>query len=133
MARDLTIWAPLERMMEDIFSTGFGNVGVNPKMEVSETDEAYILKAELPGLTKDDIAVQLEDSVLTISGEKKHERSEDKKSFHLCEITYGSFSRSFQVPNHVKSEDIEANFKDGILTLTLPKAEEVTPKKIDVQ
>ena len=91
------------------------------------------LPAELAGLTKDDIEVSLEDGVLTISGEKKDDRTEETEGYHLRERRHGKFSRSFRLPAEVNPEKINAHLKDGVLTVTLDKAEVVKPRKIDVK
>jgi len=136
--KDLTLWTPkslfsdrFERIFDGIFETRFG---LDPKVDIEETDESLLVKAELPGLTKEDISVDLKDSVLTISGEKKTEHSHKTRKFHRTEISYGTFQRSFQVPNNIQENNIKAEFKDGILKITLPKvenAEEVKKIAID--
>ena len=102
-----------------------------PQVDISETKEAFIVKAELPGVEKEDVNVNFENSVLTIRGEKKIE-TEDKKR-HRVECAYGSFIRSFTLPQTIKADKIEAVYKNGILNLTIPKAEEAKPKQIEVK
>ena len=102
-----------------------------PTVDISETDDAFVVKAELPGVDKDDVSVKIENGILTIRGEKKTE-IEDKKK-HRIECTYGSFVRSFTLPQATKSDSIEAEYKNGILNLTIPKSEEVKPKEIEVK
>ncbi len=102
-----------------------------PVVDISETEDAFLVKAELPGVDKDDVSVKVEDGVLTLKGEKKSE-TEDKKN-HRIECSYGSFVRSFTLPQTTKSSSIEAEYKNGILTLTIPKSEEVKPKEIEVK
>jgi HSP20 family protein len=92
-------------------------------MEIFENDSDIIAKAELPGLTKDDITIDLKDSVLTISGEKKQSEIEPNTRYHRSEISYGSFERSFHLASDVNTEKIAATFKDGILTIIVPKIE----------
>ena len=103
-----------------------------PAIDVSENDAEYQVKAELPGMAQDDIEVHLENNVLTLKGEKKHEAKEEKENYLRVERSYGSFSRSFELPSGVKQEEIEANFKDGILEVTLPKSEEHKAKRIAI-
>jgi len=103
-----------------------------PSVDVSETDADLVVRAELPGMTQDDIELSLQDNVLTVKGEKKQEKKEEKENYHRIERSYGSFSRSFTLPATVKQEDIKASFKDGVLEITLPKSEEVQPKKIAI-
>ncbi len=102
-----------------------------PTVDISETDDAFIVKAELPGVEKDDVSVKIEDGVLTIKGEKKSEIEDEQK--HRIECTYGSFVRSFTLPQATKSDSIKAEYKNGILNLTIPKSEEVKPKEIEIK
>ncbi|MEW6062603.1 MAG: Hsp20/alpha crystallin family protein [Bacteroidota bacterium] len=104
-----------------------------PAVDVVENNDAYILKAELPGISKDDVKITLENNVLTIRGEKKNEMEKKEGNFHRVERSYGMFERSFTIPGTIKVNDIDAQYKDGVLTLTLPKAEEAKPKLIDVK
>jgi HSP20 family protein len=103
-----------------------------PAVDVSETDTELVIRAELPGLTHDNIELNLQDNVLSLKGEKKQEQKEEKENFHRVERSYGSFSRSFTLPADVKASEIQATFKDGVLVITLPKAEEAKPKKIQI-
>jgi HSP20 family protein len=103
-----------------------------PSVDVSETDNAYEVKAEIPGMKKDDIKVSLEDNVLTLKGERKEESETKKKNIQICERYYGRFQRSFRLPREVKSDGIKAAYKDGVLTVEIPKAEETKPKEIEV-
>lgn len=102
-----------------------------PVVDIEETKEAFLVKAELPGVEKDDVSVNIEDGVLTIKGEKKS-RTEDKKQ-HRVECSYGSFVRSFTLPKTVKAEGVEAEYKNGILNLTIPKSSETAPQQIEVK
>lgn len=104
-----------------------------PAVDVLENTDAYVLKAELPGLNKDDVKITLENNVLTIRGEKKNDAEKKEGNFHRIERSYGMFERSFTIPGSIKSNDIDAQYKDGVLTLTMPKAEEAKPKMIDVK
>ncbi len=102
-----------------------------PVVDIDETEDAFVVKAELPGVEKDDVSVNIDNDVLTIKGEKKTE-TEDKKR-HRIECTYGSFVRSFTLPQAVKTEMVEAEYKNGVLNLTIPKSEEAKPKQIEVK
>ncbi len=104
-----------------------------PAVDIAEQNDAYVVKVELPGVNKDDVKVTLENNVLTIRGEKKLEKEIKKEDYHRIERSYGSFNRSFTLPSTVKSDKIDASYKDGVLTITLPKAEEAKPKQIDVK
>jgi HSP20 family protein len=114
----------------DLFSTMFENqlmpesVGMMPAVEIEETDDAYICNAELPGLSEKDVTVSFDDDALTIEGEKRDEREKKEgRRFHVWERTYGKFERSFTFPARVDAERITADFKDGVLSIRLPKAE----------
>lgn len=107
----------------------------SPPVSISETNEDIILTAEVPGLTEDDIGVELENNVLTISGEKTEERTEEEGSdrrYHLWERSYGSFRRSFTLPTTVESENVEASFENGVLRVRLPKATESKGRRIEI-
>ena len=104
-----------------------------PSVDVSETDEEISVVAELPGLRKEDVDVTVADGFLTIKGEKKQESESKEKRIHRVERSYGAFSRRFQLPAEVNSESISAVYNDGVLTVTLPKAEAAKPKQIEVK
>jgi HSP20 family protein len=103
-----------------------------PSVDVSETDGEYQIKAEIPDVKKEDVKVTVEDGVLTIQGERKHEKEEKGKKYHRVERSYGSFVRSFTLPDLVDEEKVKAEFKDGVLNLQLPKSEKAKPKAIEV-
>ena len=105
-----------------------------PKVDVTEDEKGYKLSAELPGLTEKEIEVSLADGMLTLKGEKKQEKEEKTKQYWLSERTYGSFQRTFALPEGVDPEKVTAQFAKGVLTLTLPKKPEVVKeaKKIEV-
>ena len=92
-----------------------------PSIDVSETPTAYLIKAELPGVKKEDVHLDLEKSVLTITGERKQEQEHKDEKFHRVESSYGSFMRRFTVPDDANTEGVEATFKDGVLTVKLGK------------
>jgi HSP20 family protein len=106
-----------------------------PAVDVAETEKGYEITAELPGMDEKNIEVKFADGVLTIKGEKKDEKEEKKKDYYVSERSYGSFQRSFQVPDGVDTDKIEATFKKGVLTVALPKSAEAqkAAKKIDVK
>ncbi len=99
-----------------------------PSIDVSETDSELKVEAELPGVDEKDVEVSVVDNVLTIRGEKKEEREEKKKDYHLVERSYGSFARSITLPFAVEPDQAKATFKNGVLTITLPKPPEVKEK-----
>jgi HSP20 family protein len=104
-----------------------------PSVDVSETDGEYQIKAEIPDVKKEDVKVTVEDGVLTIQGERKQEKEEKGKKYHRVECSYGSFVRSFTLPDLVDEGKVKAEFKDGVLNLKLPKSEKAKPKSIEVK
>jgi HSP20 family protein len=104
-----------------------------PAVDIAEHDDEYLVKVELPGVNKDEVKLTLENNILTIRGEKKQEKETKKENYHRVERSYGSFQRSFTLPAAVKSDKIDASYKDGILSVSLPKAEEAKPKQIEVK
>ena len=106
-----------------------------PVVDVHETEDALILQAELPGLKADDVSLSVENGVLTISGEKKQQFEEGKEGteYHLVERRYGHFERRFTLPRSVDSERVVADFSDGILRITLTKAETAKPRRIEIK
>ena len=103
-----------------------------PSVDISETEQEYQIKAEIPDVKKEDVKVMLEDGVLTIQGERKHEKEEKGKKYHRIERSYGSFVRTFSLPDVIEEEKVKAEFKDGVLNLHLPKSEKAKPKAIEV-
>ncbi|MGB5400706.1 MAG: Hsp20/alpha crystallin family protein, partial [Thermoanaerobaculia bacterium] len=103
-----------------------------PPVDVQETEDAYVFTAELPGMSKDDVSITLEDNLLTLSGERSLKEKEEGENFHRVERAYGSFSRSFSLPSQVDSSKVEASFKDGLLTVEIAKAEQAKPRKIEI-
>lgn len=104
-----------------------------PTVDISETDGEYLIKAELPEVKKDDVKVTVENGVLTIQGERRQEKEEKGKKYHRVERSYGTFVRSFTLPESVDEGAVKAEYKDGVLNLHLPKTEKVKPKSIDVK
>jgi len=104
-----------------------------PSVDISETEGEYQIKAEIPDVKKEDVKVTLEDGVLTIQGERKHEKEEKGKKYHRIERSYGSFVRTFSLPDVIDEEKVKAEFKEGVLNLSLPKSEKAKPKAIDVK
>ncbi len=128
------------RDFERLFNSFFGTPWQQPthsefipRVEVIEDKDQLKLQAELPGLEKDAIRVMVEDGVLTISGERKSQDEENGPDYVWSEISNGSFSRSFTLPDYVEAEKIKADYKNGILVLSLPKAEKSKPKEIEVK
>jgi HSP20 family protein len=104
-----------------------------PAVDIRETDEALVLSAELPGMTKEDVQITLENQVLTLSGERKFEKEAKGENYHRIERSYGAFNRSFTLPTHVKTDKVDASFENGVLSVTLPKMEESKPRRISIR
>jgi HSP20 family protein len=128
--RDLFSWFFEDLTLPDFFTA---EQEWMPRFDVSETGNEIIVKAELPGMDVKDIDIALTDGLLTIKGERKLEKEDKEENYHRIERQFGSFSRSLNLGARVKADGIEAAYKDGILTVTLPKVEESKPKKIEVK
>ena len=144
---DLIPWKPfgrelgnLRNEMDNLFDRFFGESPLGrpadswlPRTDLSETKDAFVVTAELPGLEAKDVKVSMSGDLLTIEGEKKKEKEEKDQHFHYTERYQGSFRRSFQLSGAVKDEKVEASFKDGILKVILPKAEDTKKKEISIK
>jgi HSP20 family protein len=136
---DVAAWTPFDRLssLRDLLDSAFqlagsgGSTGWSPALDVYEDEEKLTVLVEAAGMRKDDFSIALHDGVLTVSGERKSE-SQDGESFR-SERVFGSFSRSISLPAPVKADGVTATYRDGILTVTLPKAEEAKPRKIEVK
>jgi HSP20 family protein len=104
----------------------------SPSVDIIETDTAYLIKGEIPGVNKADVKVSIEDGMITLRGERKQEKEEKNKKFHRIERSYGSFLRSFRMPDDVDETAIKAEFKDGMIGITLPKSAKTKAKAIEV-
>ncbi len=138
--RDVFGWDPF-RMMDallrwDPFQGGEGWLGAGaafvPSFDVKDTKDAYLVKADLPGVQEKDVEVSLTGNVLTISGKREQEQRDEGEQFFSMERSYGSFSRSFALPEGADAEHVTADLKDGVLTLTVPKKPEVQPRRITI-
>jgi HSP20 family protein len=103
-----------------------------PSVDISETDTAYLIKGEIPGVKKEDVKVSVQDGMLTIQGERKMEKEEKGKKFHRVERSYGSFVRSFRLPDDADENKVKAEFKDGMINVTLTKSAKAKSKAITV-
>ena len=145
---DLVPWRPfseeissLRREMDNLWNRFFGETPLArrltedwwPSVDLSETKDSFIIKAELPGLDAKDVEVSISGNVLTLKGEKKKEEEEKDEHHYRAERYYGSFHRTFQLPTNVKAEKIEATFEKGVLKVMLPKVEEAKKKPIEVK
>ena len=138
--RNLT---PFRRRTDSLFDDFFGDLfddsrtdlahGWNPKVDIFEEDDQFVVKAELPGVDKDKIAIDVDGRVLTVKGERSSENEVKEKNYYRRECAYGTFQRSFTLPDETDSEQIKAEYKDGILKLNIPKPETRQAKKITVQ
>lgn len=104
-----------------------------PAVNISETEKAYVVKADLPDVKKEDVKVRHDKGVLTLEGERRQEKREENEKFHRVESSFGKFLRRFTLPEDVQVEAIEATFKDGALTVTIPKAQPKAPKAREIQ
>jgi len=150
----LVRWDPLRELeeMSERINRAFGGVGRPgvaraseagrealtvpdwaPVVDISETDGEYLIKAEIPEVNKEDVKVTVHNGVLTIRGERKQETEEKGKKFHRVERCYGSFTRSFTLPDNVDEAKISASFKDGVLNIQIQKIEQAKPKSIEVK
>jgi HSP20 family protein len=145
---ELVPWRPfggelssLRREMDDLWNRFFGETPTArrlaeewwPSVDVSETKDNFVIKAELPGLDAKDVEVSISGNVLTLKGEKKKEEEEKGEHHYRSERYYGSFQRTFQLPANVKADKVEATFEKGVLKVTLPKVEEAKKKQIEVK
>jgi HSP20 family protein len=146
----LVRWEPareinsLQQEMNRLFSTffdtpagsGAGNGGARrwiPAMDLVETDEHFVLRADLPGLSEDDVQIELEDNVLTVSGERKTEHEERKEGYYRVERATGAFRRSLTLPEGIDADAISATFDKGVLEVRIPKPEQRKPRKVQIQ
>ena len=105
----------------------------SPLVDITEDDKEYVVKAEIPEMKKEDIKINVHDDVLTVSGERKYEKEEKGKKFHRVERAYGSFLRSFALPENADGSKVSAEYKDGVLKVHLPKSEQAKKKAIEVK
>lgn len=141
----LVKWEPI-REFEDLFdrytramgwSASRGQESITkgdwlPRVDISETEGEFVIKAEIPEVRKEDVKVGVDNGILTIQGERRQETNEKKEKFHRIERSYGSFVRSFTLPDNVDETTIKAVFKDGMLNLSIPKSAAAKPKSIEV-
>ncbi len=104
-----------------------------PAFDISENDKGYVVTAELPGIDIKDVDMTVSEGILTVKGEKKHEKEENTEGYHRVERRYGSFERSFRIPGKIETDKIDASYKDGVLKVLLPKAEGTETKKIEIK
>lgn len=135
----LNMQREINRVFDSFFRTGvqtdtdLAPSAWSPATDVVEHDNQFVVKVELPGLRKEDVNLTLEDNILTVRGEKRLENEEKESNYHRVERSYGAFQRCFTLGQAVEGDKIDASFKDGILTITVPKAEEAKQKQIDIK
>ena len=127
----------MKRIFGDFFESHEGRTDTEetswvPTVDISETENGYEIRAELPGVSEKDVNVSVTDNVLTVKGEKRQEEKTEGKDYHRVERRYGSFQRRFTLPRNVETDTIKAGFKDGVLTLGIPKPEAVKPTEIPI-
>ena len=131
----------LQTEMNRLFNAAFdpsgpGNGGTArrwaPAMDLLETDDHFVLRADLPGMTESDVNIELEDNVLTVSGERKAEHEEKREGFYRVERAFGTFSRSLTLPKGVDADAVTAGFENGVLEVRVPKPEQRKPRKIEI-
>jgi HSP20 family protein len=134
----LVKWNPVRSLIwgndMDLFDRYFTRENLwTPAVDIEEDEKQYLVTMDLPGLDKKEVDIKLDGDVLTISGEKKDEKKENGKNYHCLERYYGKFERSFRLSENVNTEQIDANFKNGVLRIALPKIEKAKPKQIQVK
>ena len=134
-----TIQNEMNRLFNNFFDapTGRGSSGTSrrwmPAMDLVETTDHYVLRADLPGLSDEDVNVQLEDNVLTISGERKTEQHTEQEGYYRLERAFGGFSRSLTLPDGVDPDSVQAHFDRGVLEVTIPKPEQKKPRQVQIK
>ena len=138
-ARSLrTLQSEIDQVFDRLFpSSGDAEAGNAriwaPRTDMVETNDNYVIRLDLPGMKKEDLHINLQDRQLSVSGERHHEKQDDGDEFVRVERSFGRFYRSFTLPRTVKESGIKANYENGVLTITVPKAEESKPRQITVK
>jgi HSP20 family protein len=128
----------MNRVLNEAFGRGANDESAwfsgawSPPVDIFETDEALVMKAELPGFSKDDISIEMKENTLVVKGERKRDDEVKEGNYHRMERVYGAFQRSFLLPTTVDQEKVRASYKDGVLELRLPKVQAAQPKRIAV-
>src|SRR4051812_31883513 len=140
----LVRWDPVRELdtpqtdINQVFDTFFGRRTANgtgrwvPAIDLAETDDQLVLSADLPGLDKDDVSIEIKDGVLTVSGERKAVHEETKNGYHRVERAYGGFSRSLSLPRGVDADQVQAEFDKGVLEVRIPKPAERRPHRVQI-
>jgi len=122
----------VNKMVGGLFGGGLREKMWNPAVDVEERDQEYVVRAELPGVAREDVNITTRGNILTIRGEKKQTKEARDSDYHRTERLYGSFQRSFSLPGNVKEDKIEASFREGILEIVVPKAEDAQAQSIKI-
>jgi HSP20 family protein len=126
----------LQSEVNRVFDAFFGNGAPRrrwvPAMDLVETDDSLVLRADLPGLSRDDVEIEIKDGVLTVSGERKAEHEEKSEGFYRVERTFGRFSRSLSLPEGIDADRVAADFEDGVLEVRIPKPEARKPHRVEI-
>ena len=136
--RSTSIINDMDNMLSDVFNNNWNfpvctKTNWSPPVDVKETDDSFTLTADIAGLTKKDLNVNVSNGIISISGERKFQNEKENDNYHYRERQYGSFLRTFNLPETVKEEEITANFKNGILSIEIPKEEVVFPKERQIK
>jgi HSP20 family protein len=136
--RSTSILNDMDKMISNVFENDWNfpvhsKTNWSPPVDVKETDDSFTLTADIPGLTKKEVNVNVSDGIVSISGERKFENEKESDNYHYRERQYGSFLRTFNLPETVNEEKITANFKNGILSIELPKQEVALPKERQIK
>jgi len=131
--RDLMAWDPLQGTVSRFLRTNGMRMSYAPAIDMLETKDAFVFKADLPGFREQDIEVHVTGNRLTITGRREADDTNGSNTYHRMERTHGSFMRSFTLPSPVDADEIEADLQDGVLSMEVPKADEAHPKKISVR
>ncbi|MFW6210624.1 MAG: Hsp20/alpha crystallin family protein [bacterium] len=120
---------------DEFFTSDLPSSKLSPAVDIVENNDNYMVKADLPGMKQEDIKIEVDDGVLRITGERKHEETKDdeKRKYHYYERSYGSFERRFMLPKDIDTEKIDAKYENGELSLTIPKTEAKKPKEIKIK
>jgi HSP20 family protein len=131
-----TLQTDMNRLFDRFFGVPAGNGTAArrwiPAMDLTETDDSLLLRADLPGVSEDDVEIEVKDGVLTISGERKNEHEEKGEGFHRVERSFGRFSRALNLPDGIDAEQVEAKFDNGVLEVRVPKPEETQPTRVQI-
>ena len=136
--RDLrTLQDEVNRLFSTNITRAFGDEGIargawNPSVDIFENKDQIVLEAELPGMNREDFDLSIENNVITLRGERRFEKKDDGDNYHRVERSYGSFTRSFTLPQTVSAEGAQAEYRNGVLRVTLPKREEVKARRIEI-